>query len=169
MEPDGGEMGNASCFSKTRWPVLKQDPWPRRRSAGSAGPHGTSAVRGEGGGATRGWGDGPGAGPGCSAQSAEPAREPGPRCRPQDRPAETAPAGSSRSLGKLPCVEGRSRLRLLVTRERCASRTGPFSSPTGAQPLAQLLTPARTGPRRGNPRPQGLHAAPQTLHPGQAP
>lgn len=54
-------------------------------------------------------------------------------------------------------------------RRRSAGSAGPFSGPTGAQPLAQLLTPARTGPRRGNPRPQGLHAAPQTLHPGQAP
>ena len=49
--------------------------------------------------------------------------------------------------GKLPCGEGPSRLRLLVTRERCASRTGPFSSsPTCAQLLTHLLTPALTGP-----------------------
>ena len=54
---------------------------------------------------------------------------------------EMAPAG------KLPCGEGPSRLRLLVTRERCPSRTGPFSSsPTCAQLLTHLLTPALTGP-----------------------
>ena len=43
--------------------VPKQDPWPQsRRSAGSAGPHGLSAVRGEGGGATAGAAPGRGAG-----------------------------------------------------------------------------------------------------------
>lgn len=86
---------------------------------------------------------------------------------PKEPPAptmETAPAGSSRGLGKLPCGEGPSCLRLLVTRERCASCTGPFSSsPTCAQPLAHLLTPARTGP--GAEAPGRKACAPQTLRP----
>ena len=82
---------------------------------------------------------------------------------------EMAPAGSSQSLGKLPCGEGPGRLRLLVTRERCASRTGPFSSsPTCAQLLTHLLTPARTGPGTETPDREAC-APPDPVPHGQGP
>ena len=63
MEPDGGEMGNASCFSKTRWLCAQTGPLaPEPTVSGERRPARTLRRQRRGR-----WGDGgggPGAGPG---------------------------------------------------------------------------------------------------------